>query len=164
MLDLSKIGQMRCIRTWKMYQTARQQICWYLCEVIDINTESLELPNFLYHLYFNFYRFLRGACEKKDCLLSHKTTLSKMPTCKFYLLGLCTKDDCPYLHRKVTEQTEICSDFLNGYCEKAEEVCTCFFYRLFIKHTMDVFPPISLIAMLKRSILSIIIFLFLFFW
>lgn len=71
---------------------------------------------------WKFDRFLKGACDITDCLLLHKTTLSKMPACKFYLNGLCTKDDCPYLHRKVNDATEICADFLKGYCEKAEEV------------------------------------------
>lgn len=83
-----------------------------------------------YRSNWKFDRFLKGACDTTDCLLLHKTTLSKMPACKFYLNGLCTKDDCPYLHRKVNDATEICADFLKGYCEKAEEVrsllSTCF--------------------------------------
>lgn len=61
-------------------------------------------------------------CEKNPCLLSHDTTLSKMPTCKFYLQGMCSKTDCPYLHKKVNDKTEICVDFLRGFCAKAEEV------------------------------------------
>lgn len=117
---------------------------------MDIANKSLKLAN-SYTNFCQLFRFLRGACEKKDCLLSHKTTLSKMPTCKFYLLGLCTKDDCPYLHRKINEQTEICRDFLNGYCEKAEEVCIfVLFFCLFIKHTIAIFPFILLIAMFKH--------------
>lgn len=63
-----------------------------------------------------------GNCTLAKCLLSHTVNLSKMPTCKFYLLGMCSKTDCPYLHKKVNEKTEICVDFLKGFCEKAEKV------------------------------------------
>lgn len=69
-----------------------------------------------------YFRFLKGTCDKSLCPLSHNTTLSKMPTCKFYLQGMCSKTDCPYLHKKVNDKTEICVDFLRGFCEKAEEV------------------------------------------
>lgn len=69
-----------------------------------------------------FFRFLRGTCDRAPCLLSHNTTLSKMPTCRFYLQGMCFKSDCPYLHKKVSDKTEICVDFLRGFCEKAEQV------------------------------------------
>lgn len=71
-------------------------------------------------------RFLKGACDKKPCLLSHDTTLSKMPTCRFYLRGMCFKTDCPYLHKKVNDKTEICVDFLRGFCGKADQVRTTF--------------------------------------
>jgi len=61
-------------------------------------------------------RFLKGACVKEDCLLSHKVAPEKMPTCKFFLEGVCTADNCPYLHVKVNSEAAICQQFLKGYC------------------------------------------------
>lgn len=72
---------------------------------------------------------MKGTCQKASCLMSHNTTLSKMPACKFYLRGLCSKNDCPYLHKKVNDKTDICVEFLRGYCELAEKVRTSRFKR-----------------------------------
>lgn len=87
--------------------------------------ESISIEIFIKKIYF---RFLRGTCHKESCLLSHDTTLSKMPTCRFYLQGMCSRTDCPYLHKKVNEKTDICVDFLRGYCDMAEEVRKIFFF------------------------------------
>ncbi|KAK9878363.1 hypothetical protein WA026_021673 [Henosepilachna vigintioctopunctata] len=63
-------------------------------------------------------KFLRGACLKKNCLLSHKVSPEKMPTCKFYLEGLCARDDCQYIHVKISPKADICRDFLDGFCKE----------------------------------------------
>ncbi|KAH8371188.1 hypothetical protein KR093_006410 [Drosophila rubida] len=65
--------------------------------------------------------FLRGECNKKECLLSHNVTLEKMPVCRYYLRGVCVREDCPYLHKKLSHKAEICIDFLRGYCARAAD-------------------------------------------
>lgn len=95
--------------------------------VTTITTSALtNCTNICLFLFYIFvckkFRFLKGTCHNASCILSHNTTLSKMPTCKFYLQGLCSKNDCPYLHKKVNDKTDICVDFLRGYCELAEKV------------------------------------------
>lgn len=73
-------------------------------------------------IFWFFFRFLQGACHNKHCLLSHKVSHEKMPTCKFYLEGLCSKDGCPYLHVKINPKADICRDFVEGFCKKGAEV------------------------------------------
>ncbi|XP_017844533.2 zinc finger CCCH domain-containing protein 3 [Drosophila busckii] len=65
--------------------------------------------------------FLRGECNKKDCLLSHNITLEKMPVCRYFLRGVCVREDCPYLHKKLSGKAAICIDFLRGYCARAAD-------------------------------------------
>lgn len=87
-----------------------------MSEVSSLNLVVRKMKNFF------FVRFLKAACTNENCLLSHDASLSKMPTCKFFLLGQCAKSDCQYLHKKVNDKTAICHDFLKGYCPKAEKV------------------------------------------
>lgn len=83
-----------------------------------------------------FFRFLKGECVSKDCLLSHNVSLEKMPVCLFFLEGRCTKNDCPYLHKKVSENERICEDFLKGFCSLADKVLLVIWHRtrLGIRH------------------------------
>lgn len=113
-----KLGKCRALdrgRCTKLHDPKRVAICHKLISF-------LYLPIEILFLIINYFRFLTGNCTVEKCLLSHNVNLSKMPTCKFYLLGMCSKSDCLYLHKKVNEKTEICVDFLKGFCEQAEKV------------------------------------------
>lgn len=111
----------------KLHDKKLVDICPRFVTIVDCGIHQHELTAQIC-VYFIFIfsickiRFLKGTCHKVSCLLSHSTTLSKMPTCRFYLQGLCSKNDCPYLHKKVNDKMDICVDFLRGYCELAEKV------------------------------------------
>jgi hypothetical protein len=68
------------------------------------------------------WRFLQGACLDQNCLLSHKVSDEKVPTCKYYLDGLCSRDGCPYLHVKISPKADVCRDFVEGFCKKGAQV------------------------------------------
>jgi len=72
------------------------------------------------------FRYLKGQCTDQNCPLSHKVSLAKMPTCKFFLKGVCVNSECPYLHKKVNRSTEICENFSKGFCILADQVTTKF--------------------------------------
>lgn len=74
---------------------------------------------------------LKGKCTNEKCLLSHETSLSKMPVCKFFLEGLCNKNDCLYLHKKLSDNTTICTEFVRGFCPLADKVCNSFLFKIF---------------------------------
>lgn len=71
-----------------------------------------------------YFSFVKGSCLLDNCLLSHNVTLSKMPTCKFFLAKMCFRPNCPYLHKKVNAKTAICEQFVAGFCPEAEKVNT----------------------------------------
>lgn len=64
----------------------------------------------------------KNGCTKVGCLLSHDLSLSKMPTCKYFLQGCCTNESCPFLHNKVNENAALCEEFQKGFCPDADRV------------------------------------------
>lgn len=116
----------------KLHDPKQVDICQKFVQSFLFSFLLVFLTFFISSMRLNsitFFRFLKGACHKTKCHLSHDVNLSKMPACKFYLRGMCSKTDCPYLHKKVSEKTEICLEFLKGFCERAEEVISlCLVY------------------------------------
>jgi hypothetical protein len=66
-------------------------------------------------------KFLQGACDDSECLLTHKVQTDKMPVCQFYLKGACGIKDCPYRHVNVNRGAPLCPDFLRGYCAQGAD-------------------------------------------
>lgn len=73
-------------------------------------------------IVFLYFRFLKGECSSKTCLLSHDLVQEKMATCHFFINGCCTNETCPYLHVKVNSKAPICKDFIQGFCGLGQEV------------------------------------------
>lgn len=60
--------------------------------------------------------FIKGKCNKEDCLLSHNIDSGKMPECYYFKRGICYSTKCPYSHVHVNPNALVCDEFAKGYC------------------------------------------------
>jgi len=116
-INLTRATANRIIQqTFKRNLTAKKQYCIFFTKYGKCNNEGKCPYNHDRSKVAVCRKFLKGMCNKPNCLLSHKVAQHQMPVCYFFLRGTCHNENCFYSHVKVSAEAAVCDAFLKGYC------------------------------------------------